>query len=320
MAGARRLHAALTGADLSPFRVVMLPVPDINIVCYLICHPSLTTLRAVNEFNERIYARMSLARSDGGPEYIISRTRLRSPTYDGAIDPILAALGVGSSNEWKASGAEGLVVLRSTVMDPFLAASPPAPDHVGGFLAALRRACVDAHGPAGHPDRVPRIGACRRQLQSAFTISSPAALQVACVIYCEGTMTVAELMQANVRTVGADASIAEAVVSLADAHISGMPVVDAAGRVIGVLSSTDVLAAEAEADDPAARQALFENTAVREIMTVRPFMITPDEDIREAARQMLYADVHRLFVAEGDQVVGIISTTDIVRAVATGKL
>lgn len=133
-------------------------------------------------------------------------------------------------------------------------------------------------------------------------------------------MTVAELMQANVRTVGADASIAEAVVSLADAHISGMPVVDAAGRVIGVLSSTDVLAAEAEADDPAARQALFENTAVREIMTVRPFMITPDEDIREAARQMLYADVHRLFVAEGDQVVGIISTTDIVRAVATGKL
>jgi signal-transduction protein with cAMP-binding, CBS, and nucleotidyltransferase domain len=35
---------------------------------------------------------------------------------------------------------------------------------------------------------------------------------------------------------------------------------------------------------------------------------------------MLYADVHRLFVAEGDQVIGVISTTDIVRAVATGRL
>jgi CIC family chloride channel protein len=133
-------------------------------------------------------------------------------------------------------------------------------------------------------------------------------------------MRVAELMQRSVKTVGSDASVAEAIVSLADAHISGMPVVDGAGKVIGVLSTTDVLATEAEAEDSATRQTLFENTAVREIMTPRPFTIAPGEDIREAARQMLYADVHRLFVAEGDKVVGIISTTDIVRAVATGKL
>jgi len=133
-------------------------------------------------------------------------------------------------------------------------------------------------------------------------------------------MTVAELMQRNVKTVGSETSVAEAIVSLADAHISGMPVVDGAGKVIGVLSTTDVLAAEAEADDPDTRQTLFENTAVREIMTPRPFTVAANEDLREAARQMLYADVHRLFVAEGDKVVGVISTTDIVRAVATGKL
>jgi CBS domain-containing protein len=90
--------------------------------------------------------------------------------------------------------------------------------------------------------------------------------------------------------------------------------------VVGVLSTTDVLTAEAEVDDPVARQALLENTAVRDIMTARPFTIGPGADVREAARQMLYGDVHRLFVAEGDQVVGIISTTDIVRAIATGKL
>jgi glutamate/tyrosine decarboxylase-like PLP-dependent enzyme len=146
VAGARRFHAALPSADLSPFRVVMLPEPDINIVCYLLSHPSLATLRAVNDFNEQVYARMSLARSDGRPEYIITRTRLRSPAYDGAIDPILAALAVGSVEEWKASGAEGLVVLRSTIMDPFLEAAPPAPDHVGGFVAALRRVCLAALG------------------------------------------------------------------------------------------------------------------------------------------------------------------------------
>jgi CIC family chloride channel protein len=132
-------------------------------------------------------------------------------------------------------------------------------------------------------------------------------------------MTVAELMQRNVKTVESQASLAEAIVFLADAHISGMPVVEA-GKVVGVLSTTDVLTAEAEVDDPVARQTLFESTVVRDIMTPRAYTIAPGEDIREAARQMLYADVHRIFVAEGDRVVGIISATDIVRAVATGGL
>ena len=55
-------------------------------------------------------------------------------------------------------------------------------------------------------------------------------------------------------------------------------------------------------------------------MTSRLYTIAPDEDVREAARQMLYADVHRLFVAESDRLVGVISTSDIVRAIATNKL
>ena len=55
-------------------------------------------------------------------------------------------------------------------------------------------------------------------------------------------------------------------------------------------------------------------------MTPRPFTVTPDDDVREAARQMLYADVHRLFVTDGDRLIGVISTTDIVRAVANGAL
>jgi hypothetical protein len=143
-AGARRLHRGLAGADLDPFRVVLLPEPDINIVCYLLSHPSLDSLAAVNGLNERMYARMSLGRRDDDPEYIITRTRLRSPMYDGAVDPLLASLGVCTPAEWKASGDEGLVVLRSTVMDPFFVAEPPAPDHLQGFIAALRRAATAA--------------------------------------------------------------------------------------------------------------------------------------------------------------------------------
>jgi glutamate/tyrosine decarboxylase-like PLP-dependent enzyme len=143
MVGARKLHAALAGRSLSPFGIVLLPEPDLNIVCYVLTHPSLGSLAALNAFNERVYARMSFGPRDADPEYIITRTRLRSPMYDGAVDPILSALG-STVADWQAGGDDGLVVLRSTVMDPFLAAGPPAPDHLTGFVAALRRAGLAA--------------------------------------------------------------------------------------------------------------------------------------------------------------------------------
>jgi tyrosine decarboxylase len=143
-AGAHRLYDALSTANLAPFRVVLLPRPDINILCYVVHHPSLGALDSVNAFNERIHALMSLEIAGGTPEYIISRTRFQTPMYDGAIGPLLRALGVCTESEWKDAGNDGLVVLRSTVMDPFLVAPPPAPDHVAGFIAALRRACTTA--------------------------------------------------------------------------------------------------------------------------------------------------------------------------------
>jgi len=133
-------------------------------------------------------------------------------------------------------------------------------------------------------------------------------------------MKVAELMQRNVQSVRSEASVAEAILTLADAHISGVPVIDGSGKMIGVLSSSDVLSAEAEAEDAVARQTLLENTEVQEIMTRRAYTIAPTADVREAAQQMLYADVHRLFVTDADSVCGVISTTDIVRAVAKGLL
>jgi predicted transcriptional regulator len=49
-------------------------------------------------------------------------------------------------------------------------------------------------------------------------------------------------------------------------------------------------------------------------------MIESTAQVHEAARHMLYAEVRRLFVEEHGVLVGVISHTDIVRAVATGKL
>ena len=133
-------------------------------------------------------------------------------------------------------------------------------------------------------------------------------------------MKVADLMVKDLVTIRPDSPVSEVVLSLADAHVSALPVVDDGGRVLGVVSSADLIAAEAEAEDDESRTSLFERTQVQEIMSQPARTITSDTTVREAARQMLYLDVHRLFVTEDDQLVGVVSTTDIVRAVATGKL
>jgi CBS domain-containing protein len=127
---------------------------------------------------------------------------------------------------------------------------------------------------------------------------------------------VTELMRTPVLTVGADHTVADAVVTLADGHVSALPVVDGRGRLLGVLSTTDILAATAEAD-PERRAEVLE-TPVRMLMTPRALTIAPDAGVREAAQQLLYADVHRLFVTDEGRVVGVVSSTDVVRALATG--
>ena len=60
-------------------------------------------------------------------------------------------------------------------------------------------------------------------------------------------MKVAEVMQTKIKAVAPDATVGEAVVSLADGHVSGLPVVDDRGALLGVLSTTDILTAVAEA-------------------------------------------------------------------------
>jgi len=133
-------------------------------------------------------------------------------------------------------------------------------------------------------------------------------------------VTVADIMQGAVRTVAGDTPVSELVAVLAAAKVTGLPVVDARGRVIGVVSSTDLIAAQAGMRCATEREILLEQTPARDIMTPQPLMIEPTAQLHEAARHMLYADVRRLFVEEHGVLVGVISHTDIVRAVATGKL
>ena len=133
-------------------------------------------------------------------------------------------------------------------------------------------------------------------------------------------MRVADLMQTELQTVEPDMTVAQAIVRLSDAHVHGVPVVDGSGQIVGVLTTTDVLNAAAEATGSEDRERLFDQTTVEEIMTPRPMTVDPVTDVKEAAQQMLYLEVHRLFVEQDGQLVGVISQSDIVRAVALARI
>lgn len=132
-------------------------------------------------------------------------------------------------------------------------------------------------------------------------------------------MKVADVMRTEVITVSEDTTLADAMVTLADAHVSGLPVVDAQGRLVGVVSTSDVLTALTEAAGPDDRERIFQQT-VRDIMTPRPQTIEPDADVLDAARRLLYLEVRRLFVELDGKLVGVVSQTDIVGALAVGRL
>jgi len=133
-------------------------------------------------------------------------------------------------------------------------------------------------------------------------------------------MRVSDLMQADLETVSPDTSVNDVFVSLAESRVSALPVVDGAGRLVGVISKTDVVASEEDAEGEAGRAALFETTLVRDLMTSPAVTIAADASIQYAAQQMLSTGVHRLFVTTDQRAIGVISVTDILAAVADGRL
>jgi CBS domain-containing protein len=133
-------------------------------------------------------------------------------------------------------------------------------------------------------------------------------------------MRVAEIMRTNLKTIDADATVADVIASLTETGVSALPVLDRQGRAVGICSTKDVLAAEGRCHDAPAREQLFERTLVLEIMTPWPATARPDEDVRQVARRMLEGKVQRLFVEERGALVGVISQTDIVAAVAATRV
>ena len=126
-------------------------------------------------------------------------------------------------------------------------------------------------------------------------------------------ITVADVMTREVLVLHAETTLRDAVQYLATQHVSGAPVVDARGKLTGAVSSSDVMQAESEGLD-------LDTTAVEEVMTRFPLTVSPETELREAALAMEYGEVHRLFVERGGTLVGVVSRSDVSRALANGKV
>jgi len=130
---------------------------------------------------------------------------------------------------------------------------------------------------------------------------------------------VADVMTRQVVTVRGDATLAEALTYLATQHISGAAVTDHRQRLVGVVSRSDIIEAEVEVEEPEARGRFLAETMVRDVMSTPALTVGPEVELREAALAMEYGDVHRLFVEEAGELVGVLSRSDVSRALATGR-
>jgi CBS domain-containing protein len=141
-------------------------------------------------------------------------------------------------------------------------------------------------------------------------------------------MKISDLMTRDVSTVTPATPLKEAATVLAGRGISGLPVVDPDGQVVGVLSEADVMVKQSgpreqhgglfawlvEPSD-SALPAKLEATTAGEAMTAPAVTISPGRPVREAAARMLESGINRLpVVDEEGRLVGIVSRGDLVRA------
>lgn len=104
--------------------------------------------------------------------------------------------------------------------------------------------------------------------------------------------------------------------------ISGVPILDARGRLVGVVTRTDLigLGLLQVGRRTTARAMTLPHQRASEVMTHAPVEVRSAIALRHAARLMIDNEIHRVFVNEGGQLVGVISAVDLAAAVRDAKL
>lgn len=105
-------------------------------------------------------------------------------------------------------------------------------------------------------------------------------------------------MTAPVITVGPDASVAQIAETLTSSRISAVPVVDASGVVLGLVSELDLLTRSGR--------------TARDVMTTAVISVTTDTDIEQVRRVLVDSRIRRVPVLSSGRLVGILSRHDLV--------
>lgn len=125
-------------------------------------------------------------------------------------------------------------------------------------------------------------------------------------------ITVADCMTKNLVTLTADTGVFEAVKILLDHKITSAPVIDSRGRLLGMFSEKDVMRIVLES---VYNQSM--SGKVGEYMTPKPISVNSDSSIVDLAERFEHSSVRSFPVFQDTDLVGIVSRTDVLRALAS---
>jgi CBS domain-containing protein len=148
-----------------------------------------------------------------------------------------------------------------------------------------------------------------------------------------------DIMNYNILAVGLDWSVEQLADYLLENSISGAPVISEDGKLLGVVSLTDIVrhkstpATDAYPDNPheyyihvperGYSQSEIESFSidaeslviVRDIMTTKTYTVSENTSLKDVAEAMIRGGIHRVFVTRDDTLAGIITTMDILKVI-----
>ena len=122
-------------------------------------------------------------------------------------------------------------------------------------------------------------------------------------------MIAKEIMTRNVYTISPEASVQEVAQLLSLKSISGVPVINKDGKIIGIVTEADII-----------RKVNRVGMCVADIMSPEIIFVTEETRVGEIAMLLVERNIKRVPVMRDGTLVGIVCRADIVRAVAQGHL